>query len=77
MNEPFVPGALLLALGAAQTEIVLIGGLALVSRGIIRPTADVDLCSRISKDNSARMIAALQPFHPRLRVAQPRARLWR
>ena len=69
MNDPFDPGALLVALGAAQAEVVLIGGLALVSRGIIRPTADVDVCYRASKDNSVRMIAALHPFHPRLRVA--------
>ena len=69
MNEPFDPSALLVALGAVHAEIVLIGGLALVSHGIIRPTADIDLCYRPSADNSARMITALEPFHPRLRVA--------
>ncbi len=68
VNEPFNPALLLQALGNAQAEVVLIGGLALVSRGIIRPTADLDLCYQVSRENSARLVSALTPFHPRLRV---------
>lgn len=68
-DAPFDPGHLLKAVVTADAEVILIGGLALVSRGIIRPTADLDLCYRVSRENADRLIAALQPLHPRLRVA--------
>jgi hypothetical protein len=69
LNEPFDPGRLLQALGKARAEVVMIGGLALVSRGIIRPTTDLDVCYRVSRESSEILISALSPLHPRLRLA--------
>jgi len=69
LNEPFDPGRLLQALGKARAEVVMIGGLALVSRGIIRPTADLDVCYRVSRESSEILVSALSPLHPRLRLA--------
>ncbi len=54
----------------------------MVSRGIIRPTADVDVCYEVSRENSVRLVHALQDLHPRLRTdeseeAQLLARMFR
>jgi hypothetical protein len=68
-ETPFDPARLLQTVATAGAEIVLIGGLALVSRGIIRPTADLDLCYRVSRENAASLVTGLEPLHPRLRVA--------
>ncbi len=62
---------LLGALGEANVEFVVIGGLAVVTHGHVRATVDLDVCYARSPENNRRLIGALAPFHPRLRGAPP------
>jgi len=64
----FDPRPLLAALAEPQLEIVLIGGLALVARGIVRPTGYIDFCYAPTRETAAGLAAALALFHPRLRA---------
>ena len=64
----FDPRPLLAALADPRLEIVLIGGLALVARGIVRPTGDIDFCYAPTPKTAAGLAVAVAPFHPRLRA---------
>jgi hypothetical protein len=68
MTAPFDPARLLRTLQTSKAEFVLIGGLALVSRGIVRPTGDLDICYATDKENRARLVKALAPLHPQPRT---------
>ncbi len=50
-------------------EYVVIGGMAEVLHGGLRPTYDVDLCYRRSPENLKRLAAALRELRPTLRGA--------
>jgi predicted nucleotidyltransferase len=63
--------SLLAALATHQVEFVVIGGLAVITHGHPRVTADLDVCYARSPDNHRRLVAALAPLHPRLRGAPP------
>lgn len=52
-----------------RVEYVIIGGMAEVLHGGLRPTYDVDLCYRRSKENLERLASALQELRPSLRGA--------
>jgi len=52
------------------TRVVLIGGLAAVARGISYLTQDIDFCYDTDPENRVRLIAALAPLLPRLRVEE-------
>lgn len=45
----------------------VIGGVALIARGIQRATEDLDIAYSRDRDNLARLSATLAPLHPRLR----------
>lgn len=49
----FDPRPLLAALADPRLEIVLIGGLALVARGIVQPTGDIDFCYAPTRETAA------------------------
>ncbi|HVA90311.1 MAG TPA: hypothetical protein VNL71_10770 [Chloroflexota bacterium] len=49
-------------------NLVLIGGMAAVAHGVPYVTQDVDFCYDTSPDNRARLVVALAPLQPRLRV---------
>lgn len=57
------------ALGRAQVDFVVIGGVAVVAHGHSRATLDLDICYARTTDNLERLAAALAPFHPTLRGA--------
>ena len=57
------------ALREARVEFVVIGAVAAVARGSSSSTQDLDICYERSPKNLARLAAALQPHHPRLRDA--------
>ena len=57
------------ALREAGVEFVVIGAVAAVARGSSYSTQDLDICYERSPNNLARLAAALQPHHPRLRAA--------
>lgn len=56
------------ALNASGVRFVLIGGLAMVARGSSHVTFDLDVSYARDSDNLAALVAALAPFHPRLRI---------
>jgi len=60
---------LLCSLVEAKVAFVVIGGLAVISHGHVRLTADLDLCYARSSENLERLAAALLPLHPSLRGA--------
>jgi hypothetical protein len=51
-----------------QVEAVLVGGLAAVAHGAVYMTNDIDLCYNPASSNLTRLVRALEPIHPRLRV---------
>jgi hypothetical protein len=52
-------------------EVVLIGGLAAVAQGVpIIHANDIDLCYNPDPTNLPRLVRALAPLHPRLRLAR-------
>ena len=61
--------ALLAALNRAKVTFVVIGGVALVSRGGSRLTNDLDVVYDRRPENLDRLVAAVAPLHPRLRGA--------
>lgn len=52
-------------------EYIVIGGMAAVLAGALRPTYDVDLCYRRTRENLVRLAAALKEMTPTLRGAPP------
>jgi hypothetical protein len=62
---------LLSALHAGGVEHIVIGGVALVSHGHVRFTADLDVCYARVPANLIRLSSSLGPLHPRLRGAPP------
>ena len=50
------------------TRVVLIGGMAAVALGVSYVTQDVDFCYDTDSENRARLVEALAPLVPRLRV---------
>jgi predicted nucleotidyltransferase len=58
-----------------KVDYVLVGGFATTFYGGQRITIDVDLVIAISADNFARLAAAINPLHPRLRPKGPVIRL--
>jgi hypothetical protein len=68
--QPFIPRSIFERLYDEQVEAVLIGGLAAVLLGVPIITNDIDLCYDSSPDNVTRLVRALTPLHPFLRVAR-------
>ncbi len=62
-------GELLAVLAREQVQFIVIGGVALVSRGGSRATNDLDVVYERSTANLDRLVAAVAPIHPRLRGA--------
>jgi hypothetical protein len=62
-------GRLLAVLADAGVDFIVIGGVALVSRGGSRLTNDLDVVYERSPENLARLVSAIAPLHPRLRGA--------
>ena len=54
---------------AEQVEVVLVEGFAAVSLGVPYITQDVDFCYNPTPANLTRLVKALAPLHPRLRVS--------
>jgi len=59
------------ALAGVGVEYILIGGAAANVHGSARLTQDVDVVYRRNKENVAKLVRALAPFHPYLRGAPP------
>jgi hypothetical protein len=64
-------GRLLAALEKERVAYVVIGGVALVSRGGSRLTNDLDVVYQRTAENLERLVAAVGPLHPRLRGVPP------
>ena len=62
---------LLAALHSADTEFIIVGGVAARAHGSARLTDDLDVSYARSPANIARIITALAPLHPYLRGAPP------
>jgi predicted nucleotidyltransferase len=60
---------LLKRLSDAGVEFVVVGGVAVIARGYVRATLDLDICYARTPENVERLVAALAPIHPRLRGA--------
>ena len=58
---------LLARLAEHQVRFSVIGGVALIARGVQRATEDLDIAYARDRENLARLAAALAPIHPRLR----------
>jgi hypothetical protein len=54
-----------------QVRFSVIGGVALIARGVNRSTDDLDIAYARDRENLARLAAALAPIHPRLRGVPP------
>ncbi len=69
MNEPRLDTALFLRrFVETECRVVLIGGMAAVALGIPYLTQDIDFCFDTLPENLPRLIEALAPLQPRLRV---------
>ena len=62
---------LLGVLGKESVEYILVGGVAAAAHGSARLTQDVDIVYARPSENLARLVAALGPFAPYPRGAQP------
>lgn len=62
---------LLETLTRADVRFVVIGGVALVLRGSVRLTVDLDICYARDLSNLDRLAASLAPHRPQLRGAPP------
>lgn len=60
---------LLATLHRHDVDFVLVGGMAAIAHGALRPTADLDCLARRSAENLARLAAAMRELNARLRVA--------
>jgi hypothetical protein len=74
-DEVFDPGAILSILVRRGVRFVVIGGLAGNLRGTPVVTYDLDVCYARTDEDLARMSAALDALHARLRVAREDAEL--
>ncbi len=63
--------ALLARLADHQVRFVIIGGVALVSRGVQRSTEDLDISYARDRENLNRLATALEAIHPTLRGVPP------
>lgn len=54
-----------------QVRFVVIGGVALIARGVQRATEDLDIAYARDRENLKRLADALAPLHPRLRGVPP------
>ncbi len=57
------------ALAGNGVKYVIVGGVAIGLHGSAYRTQDIDIVYARDRDNVARLVAALKPFRPRLRVA--------
>jgi hypothetical protein len=57
------------ALYEHRVECIIIGGVALILHGSTRVTLDIDILYSRSRENIKRLVAALAPFVPKLRLA--------
>lgn len=55
----FAPELIVDALNAGDVDYVIVGGLALAARGVVRATDDVDLVPEPSRENLDRLMAVL------------------
>lgn len=62
------PRQLFRLLHEEEVAAVLVGGVALIVQGVTHFTNDIDLCYRRDDENVERLVRALTPVHPRLRV---------
>jgi hypothetical protein len=58
---------LIAVLSDADIRFSVIGGVALIARGVQRSTEDLDISYARDRENLKRLAAALAPIHPRLR----------
>ncbi|MDQ2829392.1 MAG: hypothetical protein M3Y74_10115 [Chloroflexota bacterium] len=58
------------ALVDAQAEVVVIGGWAAVVQGVSHVTNDIDLCYNPTPDNRRKLVQAIAPLKPFLRVGR-------
>ena len=58
---------LLARLAEHQVRFSVIGGVALIARGVQRSTEDLDIAYARDRENLARLASALESLHPRLR----------
>jgi predicted nucleotidyltransferase len=69
MQEPGLDtAAILRRLREADAHVVLIGGMAAIAQGVPYLTQDIDFCYDTTAENRSRLIEALAPLQPRLRV---------
>jgi hypothetical protein len=54
-----------------RVRFVIIGGVALIARGVQRSTEDLDIAYARDRENLALLARALAPIHPRLRGVPP------
>jgi hypothetical protein len=57
------------ALFEHQVECIIIGGVALMLHGSTRMTVDIDILYCRTRENIQRLVAAVKPFSPKLRLA--------
>ena len=57
------------ALDAHRVECIIIGGVALILHGSTRVTLDIDILYARSRENIRRLVQAVHPFDPKLRLA--------
>lgn len=62
------PELLFQRLHKERASVVIIGGFAAVALGVAYATQDIDICYDPDPENAARIVRALAPLHPRLRV---------
>jgi hypothetical protein len=69
MTDPQLDtAAFLRRFNETSTRVVLIGGMAAVTLGVPYLTQDVDFCYDPAPENRTRLVEALRPLQPRLRV---------
>ncbi len=64
-------GPILTALAQNDVQFIIIGGAALILHGSTRLTFDIDIMYERSPANIARLVTALRPFGPTLRLPKP------
>jgi predicted nucleotidyltransferase len=53
-----------------QVQFIIVGGVAAVIYGSAHLTSDLDICYGRSKDNLGRLVKALTPYNPELRLGE-------
>lgn len=59
---------LLRRLSESGVEFIIVGGVAATLHGVGGSTYDLDIAAPFTRDNMARLLAALAPHHPRHRI---------